>query len=342
MPKKQNALVCVTGASGYIGSHIVRELLERGYRVRATVRDISDEGKVGHLRNLVPDATDRLSLHRADLMVRGDFDRVIDGCDYVCHAASSVMLQAKDPQRQIIDISLEGTKNVFASIAKAKSVKRVVHTSSIAAITNHARRPNHLYTEADWASDLTIKNSPYGLSKVLAEREAWAAERDGQFSLVTINPVFVLGPIYSRVHARSSPSMIRDFLRRKMPGAPRLRMSMVDVRDVAAAHVNALENADASGRYILYNEGRWMKEVASLIKKRFPQYKVRARQLPDLFLYAGSLFDKRLSFSFLRSSLGRVSRIDGSKVSRELGIRYRPVEESIVDTCQSMIDLKLV
>ena len=325
MTKEENAkqmpLVCVTGASGYVGSHIVRELLERGYRVRATVRDIADEGKVGHLRHLVPDATDRLSLHRADLMVPGEFDRIIDGCEYVCHAASSVMLSAKDPQREIIDISLEGTKNVFASIAKAKSVKRVVHTSSIAAITNNAHRPDHIYTENDWASDLTVKNSPYGLSKVLAERAAWAAERDGHFSLVAINPVFVLGPVYSRVHARSSPSMIRDCLRRKMPGAPRLRMAIVDVRDVATAHVNALENENASGRYILYNDGRWMKDVATAIKNRFPQYKVRARQLPDIVLYAGSLFDKRLSFSFLRASLGRVSRIDGTKVTRELGVR---------------------
>ena len=337
--------VCVTGATGYLGSHVVEQLLAAGYRVRAAVRDPDDEEKVGHLRTLVPAPAYPLELVRADIMVPGSHDDAMAECELVCHMASSVRLQARDPQREIVDVAVQGTRNVLDSVRRAGGVKRVVLTSSYAAVDDVNQPPDHLFTEADWNQSATLKSDPYLLAKTLAERAAWQLH-DGlapgeRFELVALNPVVVLGPLYKKAHNRSSPNMVRDLLVRKMPACPRFWFGIVDVRDVALAHLRALEVPGANGRYILHGTGLWMQEIARTIAPHFPDFRVPTRRLPDLALYAASLFDKRLSVGFLRNNLGRKVRIDSSRSRTELGINYRPVVETLVDTCRSFIELGL-
>ena len=167
-PPDRSDLICVTGASGYIGTHVVRALIERGYRVRATVRDPSDAAKTAHLRSL----GDRVEVVAGDLMTPGSFDDAVRHCRYVVHAASPVMLNADDPERDIIGPAVAGTHNVLEAVVRAGTVERVVQTSSVAAVYDLDRPESYRFTEADWNASADVASLPYPVSKTRAERAA--------------------------------------------------------------------------------------------------------------------------------------------------------------------------
>lgn len=336
--------VCVTGASGYVASHLVGELLRQGYRVRGTVRDPQDESKTAHLRKLAQDADGELELVAADLNTPGAFDDAVADCPYVCHTASSVKLRADDPQRDIVDVAVEGTTNVLRSVVKSGVARRVVVTSSIAAVIDE-QGGSRTFSEDDWNESATLEGSPYPLSKTLAEKAAWAFVKelpeDQRFALVTINPSLVLGPVYTKGHGRTSPAIIRDLLTGKFPLIPKLGFNYVDVRDVALGHVRALQRPEAEGRYILSNTGGPLPRIAAPLRDAFPQSKVPRFSMPDPLMYVVALFDERLSWGFLRRNLGVVSGIDNRRSREGLGIEYRPLDETVRDCAQSFIDLGL-
>jgi dihydroflavonol-4-reductase len=338
--------VCVTGAAGFIGSHVVRELLEGGYRVRATVRDAGDVEKTRHLHDLAAGRKAALELVSADLQQRGSFDAAVDGCQYVFHLASPVTLTAADPQRDIVDPAVDGTRNLLEAVIKSGTVKAVGLASSIAAVVGGARGRDHVYTENDWNDGATVTSNPYGLSKTLAERTAWDMQREltpeRRFRLFVVNPVVVLGPVYTLGHRRSSVSVVRDLLSGRIPACPPLSFGLVDVRDVATALVAGVERGAPDGRYILHSDSLWMRELAHIIRAHFPQYRVPTLPLPGPLTYLGALVDRRLSLSYLRRNLNRRDHISAAKVERELGLRMRPVTESVIDTCRSLIALGLV
>jgi nucleoside-diphosphate-sugar epimerase len=333
----QRSPVCVTGASGFVGSFIVRELLERGYEVRATVRDPKDASKTAHLR-----AMGDVRLFAADLMTQGSFDEAVAGCRGVVHAASTVQLSAKDPQREIVDVAVQGTRNVLESVARAGTVTRVVQTSSVAAILDPARPEGHVFTEADWNESADLRHSPYDVSKREAERAAVAFRMglpEGErFELTAVHPSFVLGPVLAKAHLKSSPSAIRTLLRRQYPACPNLSFAVVDVRDVAAAHAQALEVESPAPRYIVTSEPLFMPEMARILKKHFPDKPIPTRKMPDLVMYLAPLVDKRLSFGFVRRNLGKQRVLSNDRARRELGLTFRPAEESIVATAQTLLD----
>lgn len=335
-------LTCVTGASGFIGSYVVRDLLEAGYRVRATVRNKDDEGKTAHLRKLAEEHPGELELFSADLLVPGSFDEAIDGCESVFHVASAVFLAAKDPQRDIVDPAVEGTENVFASIVKAGTVKRVGLTSSIAAIMATAPDRDHVYSEEDWLEDATLDTNPYGLAKVRAERVAWRVHDElnkggNAFSLMVVNPVLVTGPPMARVHLRSSLSVVRDLLRSAFKGCPNLGFNVVDVRDVTRALIKGTEEG-VTGRHILHTEWMWMADIAKLLRPEFPEYKVKVNKLPNVALYVAAMFDARLTWAYLRRNLGKRSKVTSRKVQDELGIELMNVDASVLETARSIIE----
>ena len=209
-PKK----VCVTGASGFIGTHVVRVLLERGYHDHAAVRDASNVAKVSHLHQLVPDAAERLTLFSADLNQKGAFDEALHGCEGLFHVASPVKLTSPNPREAIVDPAVNGTTSVLASAAKAATVERIVFTSSIAAIMGFKKPDDYIFTENDWCEDADIHVHPYPLSKALAERAAWQAVENWpgthRPSLVSINPSYVFGPVYTKAHMQSSAEILRS------------------------------------------------------------------------------------------------------------------------------------
>lgn len=333
--------VLVTGASGFIAGHIVGLLLERGHSVRGTVRSLKKEPELAHLRNLVG-AAERLEFVAADLLAQGAFDAAVLGCDAVLHTASPYVLDAKDPQKDLVEPAVNGTHNVLTACLKSPSVKRVIVTSSMAAITDEPEG-DHVLTEADWNTSSSLERNPYYYSKTLAERAAWefAEQKRPSFDLVAINPFLVIGPSLGPA-INTSNQLFVDLLKGTYPGIMNLTWGFVDVRDVAEAHVRALENPAAKGRYLTAGESISMRSVVELLEKNGW---ANGNKLPTLGMDCGvGDFAVRLSSylqpkgvgSYLRTHVGRIPHYDTTKVRNELGLAFRPVETSILETLEDL------
>ncbi len=336
---KTNKPVCVTGASGFIAAHIVRELLERGYRVRGTVRKNPESYP---FLLALPGAAERLELVQADLLAAGSYDLAVEGCDYVMHTASPYEINVKNPQTDLVDPAVNGTETVLESCIKSGNVKRVIFTSSIAAITDEPDS-NKVFTEKDWNTMSSLDRNPYHFSKTAAELAAWdfIMKRRPAFDLVAINPFMVIGPSLGP-SLNTSNEIIRDIMTGVYPGIMDMNWGFVDVRDVAKAHVLAIETDTASGRYLCSAEAVHMRELVALLKSAgFEGY-----ALPKINLTgkAGTMLMKALSFTqpknigmYIRTTIGRTMRYDNAKIRRELGISFKPVKESMIDTVHDMI-----
>ncbi|KAL1363943.1 hypothetical protein HN51_012105 [Arachis hypogaea] len=271
MSSSAGKLVCVTGASGYIATWIVKFLLNRGYTVKATVRDTSDPRKVEHLTNL-EGAKERLQLFKANLLEEGSFDSVVQGCDGVFHTASPFYNDVKDPQTELLDPALKGTLNVLQSCAKSPSVKRVVLTSSTAAVTHNGRpRTPEVVVDETWFSDPDFCRKSkmwYVLSKTLAEDAAWKFAKENNLDIVTINPAMVIGPLLQPI-LNTSATLILDIVN----GAqifPNATFGWVNVKDVANAHIQAYEIPSATGRYCLVERVVHYSELVNILRDLYP------------------------------------------------------------------------
>ncbi|KAL1324554.1 hypothetical protein HN51_034741 [Arachis hypogaea] len=316
-------VVCVTGASGYIASWIVNLLLQRGYTVRATLRDPSNPKKLDHLLKL-HGAKERLQIFKADLLEDGSFDSAIDGCDGVFHTASPVTLRVvNDPQAELIDPAVKGTLNVLQSCAKSPSVKRVVLTSSISAVlfTDRPLTPDVVVDET-WFSDAdncTKLERWYSLSKTLAEDAAWKFANKNGIDMVSILPSMVAGPLL-QPEVNESVEPILSIIN----GAPfpNRVFGWVNVKDVAIAHIQAYEIPTASGRY--------------LIVERVVHYSEHARILHDLYPTL-QIKDK------CEDDKPFVPTYQVSKEKAEsLGIEFTPLEVTLKETVESFREKNIV
>jgi len=331
--------VCVTGASGFIAAHIVRELLARGYRVRGTVRDPGRRADLACLTGL-PGAAERLELVKGELLDAKDWDAAVAGCEYVVHTASPYRIDVENPRRDLVEPAVRGTRHVLDACLWA-GVRRVVLTSSMAAVTDQPDS-RHVLTEADWNTRSTLRRNPYYLSKTLAEREAWKMVNDERapFELVVINPYLVLGPSLSP-GTNYSTQIFVNLANGAYPAIPALTWGCVDVRDVAEAHVRAMEAPSAAGRYLCVNENLSVREMAGYMR----EFGVRGR-IPSLGMdnAIGTALLKVLSYfqpkglgSYMRSHLGGVPAYDTTRIRQELGLAFRPLRTTVMDT---LADLK--
>ena len=336
------ARVCVTGASGYVGTHVVLALLDEGWPVVATVREPIEPDKVHHLRRHAERTGIELEIRVADMRDREAVQRALHGCRYVCHTAAVVATTARDPQRTIIDPAVEGTRNVFAAIAVSSDVERVVLTSSVAAIRDEARSPEYVCTEDDWNETATVATGPYYVAKRESERLAWREHKAAgqRYSLCTINPSVILGPVLTGRHLATSPQIVRDLLVRRYPIVPRLSFGIVDVRDVAAMHVAALRQA-AGGRHIAWSGPLWIDDMSRALREHFPGCRAPTRRAPDLLVMATALFDRRLSLTYLRNNLGVEHRYAMVRGRELLGREPIDARASVVATATSLRALGL-
>ena len=336
--------VCVTGASGFIASYVIRELLENGYNVRGTVRDLA-EGKSYEYLTSLPGAAGRLELAQAELLTEHAYDEAIAGCECVIHTASPYALDVKDPQRDLVDPALRGTLNVLRACDKSKSVKKVVLTSSVAAVSDEPVS-GHVYSEKDWNKTSALKRNPYFYSKTLAERSAWdyVVRENPDFELIAVNPGVVIGPSLSP-SLNTSNRILRDLLAGAFPMIMGLSWGFVDVRDVAHAHVLAMKNGKAKGRYLCTNETLRMSEVVSILREagygnhKLPKLKMTGTAGNTLAKILVSIRPKGTR-TFIRTHVGRDVEYDNSKIRQELGIRFRPVRESIVEAVEDLFRWK--
>lgn len=332
--------VLISGATGFIGSHTVAALLEAGYAVTGTVRRPDEPGTVAHLKAL-PGAGERLELVQADLTTAGAFDPYTPHADYVIHMASPFQLVVKDPARDLVEPAVRGTHSMLEACLKSDRVKRVVQTSSMAAITDEPDG-SRVLTEADWNEKSSLTRNPYYFSKTRAERAAWdfVAEHEPAWNLVVINPFLVLGPSMTAA-VNESPKVLADLMGGAYPAIMDLTLGFVDVRDVAAAHVAALKAERAEGRYICAGETLHLREVVALLREngyahtRLPKMGLDS-PLGNKLAWLASFTQPRWVGTYLRSHLGRVPRYDNRKIQADLGINFRPARDSILETCADL------
>lgn len=329
-------LVLVTGANGFIASHIVASLLAVGARVRGTVRDLARRPAYEHLLGL-PGAADRLELVEAHLLVPGAFDTAVAGVSGVIHTASPYVLTVADPQRDLVDPAVNGTLNVLRAASSSPSVRRVVVTSSGAAVVDEPVT-GHVYTEADWNTRSTLARNPYYFSKTAAERAAWAfvAAEGPAFDLVAVNPFSVVGPALGP-GMNTSVASIYHLMAGSFPALFRLGWAFVDVRDVADAHIRALTTPSASGRYLCAAQVLTMREAAAILGRvagpgnRVPRLGLEHR-LGTLLATLAIRRQPPGERSYFQTHLGRDLAVDASRIQRELGVTFRPVAETLLDT----------
>ncbi len=337
------APVLVTGGSGYVASWVVRYLLEDGKTVRATVRDPKKKSGLEHLHALSEEHPGRLTLHRAELLEPGSYTEAMAGCELVIHTASPFLIgRIRNPKKQLVDPALEGTRNVLASVNETGSVKRVVLTSSVVAIhgDNIDMRGKDQFTEDDWNTTSTLDHQPYPYSKTVAEREAWAiCGEQSRWDLVTIHPGLVLGPALTTVSKSGSMTTMNHFTDYTLAtGAPALVMGVVDVRDVARAHIAAGFTPTAHGRYITNSETMSMLDIGKALRAKFgyrPSFPLIEAPKPLIKLAAPVA---GLTRKFVELNVGYPLRFDNSRTIRELGIEFRPAAESVTEHFQQMID----
>ncbi|MDH3587580.1 MAG: NAD-dependent epimerase/dehydratase family protein [Gammaproteobacteria bacterium] len=329
--------VCVTGAAGFIASHVIIDLLEDGHVVHATVRDLGDDTKRAHLDVLEERYPGKLQCFEADLLEPGSLDAALEGCDALIHTATAVILAAPDPQKQIIDVAVKGTQNVLDSVARTPSVKRIVMTSSIAAVMSYDQQ-DRTYTEDDWCTSDDIGLDPYGMGKTQSERLLWqfVDEHADRVQAVAINPSVVIGPPLAKHHIRSSLSFIRDLVGWSYPACAPMRLHLVDVGDVSKGHVRALTSNEAVGQRIIFSDRQ--KSILEISKVLSRQYKTPMRELPRLILYIAAYLDKRFSLRLARASANLHYEFGSNRPMELLGIDLRNTEESILEAAETMVE----
>jgi dihydroflavonol-4-reductase len=335
--------VLLTGSSGFIGKHITLQLLTAGYDVRASVRNNAkqEEVRAAMAVHLPSDfALDKkLSFTELDLESDAGWDDAIQGVDVLVHSASPFPIASPQDENELIRPAVEGTLRALRA-AHGAGVQRVILTSSVAAIYgNDLPAGKTEFDESDW-SDINhpIGRVAYTKSKTLAEKAAWdfIASTAPEIELTTINPVLVTGAPLDR-HFGSSVSVVQRILSGKDPMLPDIAFNIVDVKDVASMHVKAISTDAAKGQRFIASAGsRTFLQLATALKAAFPQFKISTIQAPSILIRFLSLFDAEIRA--VLPSLGKHTNVDASKAEQVLGINFAPIEESLKDSAQFLID----
>jgi len=338
----QSTTVLVTGASGYIALHCILQLLQQGYGVRGTLRSPGREESLRATFARHIDDDDRLEFVTADLLSDDGWADAAAGCHFVLHVASPTS-EPKD-ENEVIIPARDGALRALRAAADA-GVQRVVLTSSVAAIAGGHDPEGKIFTEDDW-TNTNAKIGAYFKSKTLAERAAWDfvgnLPAGNALELVTINPSYVLGPQLDE-HSPPSVGIVARLMRGDIPGCARLGFNLVDVRDVVAAHLLAMTSPQAAGkRFLCSAEHYWFQEIAFILEKHFADrgYRIPTRSIPNFLARAFALFDPEVKRVI--PALGRRTRLSNERLKSTLDWLPRPVEDSIVDTAESLIEFGLV
>ncbi len=344
-----SAPILVTGATGYVAGWLVRRLLEEGFTVHAPVRRPDDPAKVGHLVAMAEELPGALRLFRADLLEPGSYGEAMEGCALVFHTASPFTSEITDPQKQLVEPAQLGTRNVLEEANAQPSVRRVVVTSSCAAIygdnADLEGTPGGVFTEEVWNTSSSLDHQPYAFSKTLAEREAWAiAEAQDRWDLVVVNPAFVLGPGVRADATSESFSLMRQLGDGTFAmGMPAMGMGIVDVRDVAELHWRALTAPGMAGeRFIACAGFTWLRDIATVLREELGDdaRRVPTLQLPDWSVRLLARISPTVRAA--ASELGTARHQDSTHAREVLGWAPRPPREAILKSARDLMALGVV
>lgn len=339
------SIVLVTGGSGFVGSHCILQLLAAGHEVRTTVRNLKREGDVrSMLKEGGAEPGKRLSFFAADLSSESGWREAIAGCDYVLHVASPFPTGIPKHEDELIVPAREGALRVLR-IARDTGVKRVVLTSSFAAVGYGQPPQEKPFNETNWTNLDAGDLAPYTKSKTIAERAAWdfIAKEGGKLELSVVNPVGVFGPVLGSDYS-TSILIVQRLMDGAVPGCPQLFFGAVDVRDVADLHLKAMTHPAAKGERFLAVSGDFMSmvEIAKVLKERMGAAgrKVPTRQLPNWVVRLASMRDAAVKQ--VLPELGKRKNATSEKAQRLLGWSPRTREESLVASAESLVRLGLL
>lgn len=336
--------VVVTGATGFIAKYVIAELLNRGYAVRGTLRDFLKVEPTVRSIEKTGAPTAKLTFAAADLTSDDGWDKAAEGAVYLVHTASPFPMEQPSNADDLIQPARDGTNRVMLA-AHRNGVKRVVLTSSTVAVMYPAHYTReHVFTEDDFTEESTPGLTPYIRSKTIAEKAAWQFIRTklGAPELSVINPGFVQGPALD-ADLSTSHELYRVMARGIYPAAPRIRFPVCDVRDVAAAHAEALVHPCAKGERFIIAEGETgLFALGQALAAQCPDLKSKVPkfQLPDTAVRALAVFDKRLRT--VLPELGRQKKCTAEKARAVLGLTLRPGEDAIRDAIQSLRGMGLI
>lgn len=328
--------VLVTGGTGYIGGEVIDQLLAKGYAVHTTVRNATKSEP--RLRERWPDAGDRLEIFQADLMSDEGWAEANAGCDAVAHVASPFPLSIPKDKDELVVPATEGTLRALR-FAHEAGVKRFVQTSSAAAIAyGHPEKDHFDYT--DW-TNLSAGVPPYIESKTVAERSArdWVAKHAPHMVFCSINPVAVFGPVYND-DLSTSIELVKKMIDGSIPLAPNMGICVTDVRDVAEAHVRAIEapaETVRGQRFPTSVKFLWIREMAQIVRERVPEYSGKAptRPMPDWLVRLLALFMPEMQQ--IKGELGNVRDVSGKHTEDALGFTFISAEQTLEDTVRSLV-----
>jgi nucleoside-diphosphate-sugar epimerase len=337
--------VLVTGGSGFVGSHCILQLLAAGHDVRTTVRNLSREpGVRAMLKQGGAEPGERLTFVAADLTSDTNWPQAVAGCEFVLHVASPFPPALPKHEDELIVPAREGALRVLRA-ARDAGVKRVVLTSSFAAIGYGHHGQTKPFDETSWTNPNASDVQPYVKSKTLAERSAWdfMAAEGGSLELAVVNPVAVFGPVLGPDYS-TSVLLVQRLMDGALPGCPKIYFGAVDVRDVADMHLRAMTNPAAKGQRFLCISGDFMSmlDIATVLKRNLgPRAKrVPTRQLPNWLVRLASLRDPAVKQ--VLPELGKTKNATNEKARRMLGWQPRTNEEAIVATAESLLALGLL
>jgi dihydroflavonol-4-reductase len=340
-----NGLVVVTGGSGFIAKHIVLQLLDASYSVRATVRTPARQAELRAA--MLAHARDTAGLHRrlsfAQLDLNNDdgWEAALAGADALVHTASPFPLVQPKDEKDVIRPAVEGTLRALRAAHKA-GVTRVVLTSSGLAVMLAKKVSNAARDESDWSDVNDPRANPYAKSKTLAERAAWRyVETEApEMKLTVINPGFVVGAPLDTAFG-TSLRVIQRLLEAKDPMLPNFGFPIVDVRDIAAMHVAPLTRPETAGkRYLGGDEFLWFPQMAQILKSAFPERGIVTRRAPNFVIRILALFDKEIR-TIVPNLDDRVD-VTADSARRDLGLTFRPAADAIVSAGRFIVDNKLV
>lgn len=337
--------VLVTGGSGFVGSHCLLALLDAGYDVRTTVRSLGRETAVRDMLRLGgAEPGGRLRFLEADLERDAGWREAVTGCDFVLHVASPFPAGNPANEDDLVRPAREGTLRVLRA-ARDAGVRRVVLTSSFAAVSYCDPPPGGVFTEANWTDLDTVRDQPYPKSKTLAERAAWEfmAHEGGGMELAAVNPTGIFGPALGS-DLSTSVHLVRMMLNRAMPAAPRIHFGVVDVRDVAALHLLAMTRPEAQGERFIAVAGPPLSilDIANLLRARMGKAArgVPKHEAPDWLVRVIALFSPSAGAAL--PQLGLVRAASSRKAEQLLGWQPRSSEDAILASAHSLVQLKLV
>jgi nucleoside-diphosphate-sugar epimerase len=319
---EKNTLVLVTGGTGFVGIYTILQLLQKGYKVKTTIRSLKRKDDIiAMLRRGGILSFENLFFVEADLTKDDNWDEAVKNCTYVLHIASPIFLALPKDENEMIRPAVDGTLRVL-NAARGAGVKRVVMTSNFGAVGYSHKDPQIPITEAEWTDPNEKGLSSYNKSKVMAERAAWDFIRreGGGLELSVINPVGIFGPALS-ADLSSGFELVKNLLDGSMKAIPKLSLNIIDVRDVADLHIRAMISPDAKGQRFLALAGGKISlpEIAILLKEKMPDIagKISEKSLPDWLLRIAALFNPKAKAI---ASMMKASRnVSNEKARKVLG-----------------------